>query len=240
VPRLSPTWRNLEEDFNDSSGQVERHHAPARTVRRRGPVVFVTLFTFAGLIRPGYSQVRNAVSDLGVGPNPWLLNGPLIALGVLLPAFAVALYRILGPALGTPWTWLCPLLLALPGLGFANAGVFTEAPATLSLHWMVGVPLLAIGSLGGFLATGLRLRHVAGWRGLATFSMAASAVVLAIIATEYTTWNLGFGGLLERLQFVVTLSWYVVFGWRLFVVLGRGPTVRLELQPRPASAGSGQ
>jgi len=37
-----------------------------------GPFLFVLLFTAAGLLRPGYSAVRQPVSDLGVGPNAWL------------------------------------------------------------------------------------------------------------------------------------------------------------------------
>jgi hypothetical membrane protein len=46
-----------------------------------GPVVYLVTFTVAGFLRPGYSPIHQAVSDLGVGSNPWLLNGPLSLCG---------------------------------------------------------------------------------------------------------------------------------------------------------------
>ena len=181
-----------------------------------GPLVYVAAFTAAGLIRPGYSQVHQAVSDLGVGPNSLLLNGPGVALGLLLTAFAVAFFRSFGQALGDPWRWICAVLLALPGLGIAWASVFTEAPSTVAIHWMVGMPLLAIGSVVGFFVTGLRLRRLAGWGGWGAYSMIAGAAALAMLGTMFALWTTGLGGLLERLLFLELLAWYFVFGWRLF------------------------
>ncbi len=58
-----------------------------------GPVMFVVAFTVADIVRPGYSVVHQAISDLGVGSNPLLLNAPLVAMGVLLAAFIVGFTR---------------------------------------------------------------------------------------------------------------------------------------------------
>ncbi len=33
-----------------------------------GPILFVGVFTLAGFLRPGYSPIHQAISDLGVGP----------------------------------------------------------------------------------------------------------------------------------------------------------------------------
>lgn len=181
-----------------------------------GPILYVAAFTLAGLIRPGYSQLHQAVSDLGVGSNPLLLNGPGVALGLLLTAFVIGFHQTLGEALGDPWQWICTILLALPGFGFAWASVFTEAPSTVALHWMVGMPLLAIGSVAGFFVTGLRLRRLAGWGGWGLYSMIAGVATLTMLGTMFSLWTTGMGGLLERLLFVELLAWYVVFGWRLF------------------------
>src|SRR6266436_5367625 len=60
-----------------------------------GPVLFVAAFTVGGIVRPGYSPIHQAVSDLGVGSNAWLLNVSLVLLGVLLIAFAMGFYRSL-------------------------------------------------------------------------------------------------------------------------------------------------
>lgn len=180
-----------------------------------GPILFVVAFTVAGLVRPGYSPVHQAVSDLGVGPNPWILNVTLVTLGVLLTAFVVGFHRTIGESFGVAGCWTSTALLALPGLGFAWAGIFTEAPATLTLHWVVGMPLLALGSMGGFLVTGLLLRRLSAWKGWSTYSIVNSIVTLAILVFMFSSWTWGFGGITERVLFIVVLAWYVAFGWRL-------------------------
>jgi len=176
--------------------------------------VFVVAFTVAGFTRPGYSQIHQAISDLGVGSNGWLLNAPLIALGPLLAAFAVGFFQILGPALSDPWRWICAVLVLLPGLGYALAGIFTEA--TGLLHWAGSNALITIGSLAGFSVTGLRLRRLPDWRTWGTYSIIASVATLLLIAAEFAFWPTGMGGLLERLLFLELLAWYVVMGGRLF------------------------
>jgi len=180
-----------------------------------GPVIFVLAFTIAGLLRPGYSPIEQAISDLGVGPNLWLLNVPLVLLGAFIVAFCVGFTRVLGPRLGDPWRWICTVLLALPGLGYAWAGIFTEAPATMTLHWVVGMPLVGLGAIAGFLITGLRLRRLESFRGLGTYSVVASLLTLALIVVMFSTWTLGFGGLTERVFFIEILAWYVVAAFRL-------------------------
>jgi hypothetical membrane protein len=192
-----------------------------------GPVVFVVSFTVAGLLRTGYSAVHQAVSDLGVGPDPWLLNGPLILLGLLLVAFAVGFSTSPALALGGTWRWVCGVLLALPGLGFLDAGVFTEAPATVTLHWMVAMPLLAVGSVAGFFVTGLALRRDPRWRTWGTYSVLAGPLTLVVIAVMFATWPLPphLGGLMERVLFVEVLAWYAAFGLRLSTAAST-PTMR--------------
>jgi hypothetical membrane protein len=180
-----------------------------------GPLMFVVTCTIAGFLRPGYSPLHQAISDLGVGSLAWLLNVSLIVMGLLLIACSAGLLRILGPVLGDPWRWVCSVLLALPGLGFAWAGIFTEAPATVTLHWVVGMPLVAIGSIVGFLITGIRMRRLDSWRGIGTYSTAASVASLALIMVMFGTWTLGIGGLTERVFFIEIMAWYVVVGWRL-------------------------
>jgi hypothetical membrane protein len=180
-----------------------------------GPLIFVVACTIAGFLRPGYSPLHQAISDLGVGSLAWLLNLSVIAMGLLLIACSAAILQTLGPALGDPWRWVCAGLLALPGLGFAWAGIFTEAPATVTLHWVVGMPLVAIGSIAGFLITGIRLRRLHSWRGIGNYSIAASMASLALITIMFTTWTLGIGGLTERVFFLGIMAWYVIVGWRL-------------------------
>jgi hypothetical protein len=77
------------------------------------------------------------------------------------------------------------------------------------------MPLVAIGSIAGFLITGIRLRRLDTWRTIGTYSIAASLASLALIMIMFGTWTLGIGGLTERLFFAEIMTWYVVVGWRL-------------------------
>jgi hypothetical protein len=90
-----------------------------------GPVLYVVAFTIAGLTRSGYSPIHQAVSDLGVGPNAWLLDAAGVLNWLLLTAFVIAFLRGTRAALTVRWRWLCAVLLALPPLGYGVASIFT-------------------------------------------------------------------------------------------------------------------
>jgi hypothetical membrane protein len=203
-----------------------------------GPLVFAMACTIAGFLRPAYSPLHQAISDLGVGSLASLLNVPLVVMGLLLIACCAGFLRTLGPALGDPWRWVCSGVLALPGLGFAWAGIFTEAPATVTLHWVVGMPLVAIGSIAGFLITGIRLRRLDSWRGIGTYSIAASLASLGLIVIMFGTWTLGVGGLTERVFFAEIMAWYVVVGWRLSHDRSRLNPAAPAPQDRPRTSSS--
>jgi hypothetical membrane protein len=188
-----------------------------------GPILFVVAFTVGGVVRPGYSPIHQVISDLGVGSNAWLLNVSLVLLGVFLIAFAFSFFRSLRSALSQGWRWVCAVLLFCTGLGFAVAGFFTEAPATVAIHWMVGMPLLILGSVVGFFLTGLALRRDAQWHRWSAYSLLASLLTLALIAGMFWVFTPGtplaparLGGLMERVVFIEILAWYVAVGWRLF------------------------
>jgi hypothetical membrane protein len=204
----------------DRSYDIDRWFALGGVV---GPILFVAMFTFAGAIRAGYSPIHQAISDLGVGPNPWLLNASLIIMGVLLVGFAIGFFRSAEVEIRGRWRWVCAVLIAFPGIGFLDAGVLTEAPATVTLHWVPSNLLITIGSLAGFFIVGLKLRRDSRWHGLSTYSMITSPATLFLLAAEFWIWAPGtplftshLGGLMERVLFVEILAWYVVFGWRLF------------------------
>ncbi len=186
-----------------------------------GPVLFVVMFTAAGVLRPGYSPVHQAISDLGVRPMPWLLNVPLVVLGFLLVVLAVGFFQAMRPVMSLGWRWSCAVLLAFPGLGYATAGIF---PETNPIHWMVGMSLLVVGSLVGFLLVGLQVRRIPPWRGYGIYSLLASASLAVLIVLMNLTFiptsplaALRLGGLAERIVFIDLLAWYVVTGWRLFL-----------------------
>ncbi len=187
------------------------------------PFLFVLSFTAAGLLRPGYSPISQAVSDLGVGSMAWLLNVPVVILGLVMIALAVGFFQATRPILRPVWRWACAVLVALPGLGLAAAGVFTEDPSTLLLHVAVGAFLGLYFPGVTFFLVGLQLVRNRGWRGYGIYSLvAAVATIAAIVFTSLAfapgsaLYGLQVAGLAERVTLVVILAWYVVMGWRLF------------------------
>jgi hypothetical membrane protein len=189
-----------------------------------GPILFVGVFTLAGFLSPDYSPIHQAISDLGVGPNGWLLDVSLVINGLLLIGFAVGFALSMQPVLSRGWRWACATLLALHGLGLAVAGLFTEAPATLAIHWMVGAPLGWFGPVVAFFVTGLALRRDPRWHRWGIYLLVASLLTLVLIIVTFWVFTPGtplaslrLGGLMERALMIEIEAWYVALGWRLFV-----------------------
>lgn len=184
-----------------------------------GPIMFVLVFTIVGMARPGYSAVRQPVSDLGRGPNGWQLNVPLILLGLLLTTFVAGFFRAFGVGPGRVRRWVSAGLLELPGIGFAVAGAF---PLPSPVHWIVGATLVFLGSVPAFIVTGLFLRRDPAWRGWGTYSLVTGVVTLALAVAMFVLANpnspvpLQITGLIERILFVEMLAWYAAVGWRIF------------------------
>jgi hypothetical membrane protein len=192
-----------------------------------GPLLFVVVYTLAGFLRPGYSPVHQAISDLGVGSNGWLVDVSCVITGLLLIGFAVGFALSLRPVLHQGWRWLIAVLFALHGLGLAVAGIFTEAPSTVMIHWLVGADLAFFGPVVAFLVTGLALRRETRWRGWGIALLIASFLTLVVIAITFWIFTPGtplaslrLGGLMERVLLIEIEVWYVALGWRLFAQAG--------------------
>jgi hypothetical membrane protein len=187
-----------------------------------GPIAFVVSYTIAGILRPGYSPIHQAISDLGVGPNGSIMDTIAIVMGLLLVGFVVGFARLLRPVLSRGWLWIGSLLLTLRGLVLITTAIFTEAPATVRIHSLASV--VGVFSLvSAFLVIGLALRRVAHWRAWGNYSLVACLLTLALVAIEFWVFTPGtplaparLGGLMERVVYIETMAWYVAFGLRLF------------------------
>lgn len=192
-----------------------------------GPILFVVVFTLAGFLRPGYSPVRQAVSDLGIGMNAWLENTNVLVFGVLQLAFAFGFFLGMRQVIRKGWLLTCLVLLFLSGVGSINSGIFTEAPATVTLHWTLGFLLVVLPLVMACAIAGWRWLSLSGWRGYAWYSLlTALGTVMCILlsfvflAPRSPISGARIGGLMERVLGLVVLAWYVVVGWRLFVLAG--------------------
>jgi hypothetical membrane protein len=186
-------------------------------------VLFVVLFTIAGFLRPGYSQVSQTISDLGIGQLGGLVDVGVVVNGLVVIVLAIGFFLATRPVMSTGWRWICAVLMALPGFGAVVGGIFTEAPSTVLVHWLVGAALGLYFPVVTFLVIGLRLRHTRGWQGMGIYTLltcVATVTTVVFVQLAFTPGSpmagLQIGGLAERLDWVVIYAWYVVLGWRLF------------------------
>ena len=185
---------------------------------------FVSAWTLAGVLRPGYSQIQQPISDLGVGPFGWLIDSLGGLDGLLKIGYAIGFALVTKRWVGSGWRLTSAGLLILASLTTLVVASFTDAPATVRIHslaTMVGITsrLLAMITVGaGFLAT-------AGLRSWGVYSVLMAILTLALGAAEFAVFSPAsplssahVGGLAERIFVIAVESWYVALGLRLFTL----------------------
>ena len=106
------------------------------------PIVFALALVVFSLMSPGYSNLTNMVSELGVTGVPYALPWNAIGfvlVGALTTAYAWGLRLDMRPASGST---IVPLLVAISGLGFAGCGFFPaeagfQPSLRTSLHFLM-------------------------------------------------------------------------------------------------------
>jgi hypothetical membrane protein len=86
-----------------------------------GQLLWLVIVGVAGALEPGYSEIRDAVSELGAqtAAHPWTFNTAVAIWGL---SFIVAAVALLGDAPRGVRGWLGPALVALTGLAQILAG----------------------------------------------------------------------------------------------------------------------
>lgn len=192
-----------------------------------GPVGLAICIVIAGLLRPGYSPMRQAISDLGTQSNAWLLNIPLILGGICITLFGISFYTY---AQKLPSRKQISFLLGFFGILLGSSGIF-HAPGSHGsggisgfLHYFlglfVGTPVL----ITGLFKAGSQIRKYTTWSSFGRYTTVTAWLVLgnAIIMFPFFMRNsplytVGIGGLLERLLFAIVLSWYTIASLLLFI-----------------------
>jgi hypothetical membrane protein len=181
------------------------------------------VFSLAGFLHPGYSPIHHVISDLGVGPDGWILNTDLILSGLLFIIFAIGLYQWLRPVIRRGWLLASTILLVLSGAGVVNEGIFHQPahgdPAAhlhIVLH-SIGLAVLFYSLIIALLIIGWRLCRIPTWRCYGWYLLLTALVTfgLLIVPTQIAG-SSQIGGFIERAQVIAGFSWSVVIGWRFF------------------------
>jgi hypothetical membrane protein len=185
-----------------------------------GPILFTILVIVEGLLRPGYSQVAQVISELGqVGtPNAILQDANFVATGLLLIAFAVGLYRGIGR--GRFVTLGIALFLVFPGVMVLVGTLF---PLPDPVHTPLSIAGFIVLIVAVFVVS-FGLRKDDRWKRLASYSLGTGVVLVGLLLLIIATGQgvlAPYFGLLQRLFIVPVFLWIEVLAIRLLALSSR-------------------
>ena len=179
------------------------------------PIWFTLLYCSMASMRPEYSHLHKAVSELGSldAPYGWIWNiGGYIFSGIVISLLGMGLVRNLGTSWGTK---IACYSLVLSGLMMVLSGVFPGDFENRTSFTMVMHTIGALGTFLAFLICGFMLpgilRRNRDWRAYAWPSLAL--VILSIAVGFMRSGNTP--GLGQRLGFACFFAWIGLFGWGL-------------------------
>lgn len=192
------------------------------------PVVYVATVILGGILRPGYSHVSQAVSELIAtgAPNKSLLDALFAIYNFLTVAFGIGLFLRVrtdkqnrGKAFGT----FGSLFLVAEGIfGFITL-FFPQDPGgapttfTGTMH-IVLAGLSSITTMLTILLMGFWFRNIPRLRGYSTYSFISVIIVFLSggLAAASVASNSPLGGLLERITIGGFLQWLFVIAFMMY------------------------
>ncbi len=198
------------------------------------PVLFALVVLGASLLRPGYSQTADFVSDLGVGPLAIVQNVNFLVFGLLVTALAFGLRASL-PAPRGKASMAGVILVIVFALGVLLAGVFPEDFAGGGPHTAVSSSaFLAIIAAQLLVWRGLRGADPAAWGRYCTASMVGGILSFAMLVVFKASVGGAYQGAGQRAFLAVPWAWIEITGIQLYSLAGTSnDPARSFYQPPP-------
>jgi len=182
------------------------------------PIIFTLLVLIASILRPGYSQTQNFVSDLGVGPYSFIQNLNFILFGLLSLGLALGLRGGL-PAPRKKSTKAGVYLVLLFGLLVMLAGVFPEDYLSPIPHNLVSaLAFLSIIAAQFLVWKGLKNADTARWGCYRTYCLVSGILsILILVALRVAvSSDSDYQGAVQRLFLAVPWIWIGASGVQLY------------------------
>jgi hypothetical membrane protein len=181
------------------------------------PIFFTAMVIIESLLRPGYSQISNFISGLGVGQYALLQNINFWAFGIMVFTFALGIGQYLrskAVAIG----------LSLFALMVFSAGLFPDAPSPYPgyVHGLVSIVAFISLIITEFLV-GWKLRsfamkkQIASWSKFKYYSFCTGIAGIIFIFLGNPP---GYAGLFQRLFLGSGWLWIEIMALKLFLNLG--------------------
>jgi hypothetical protein len=189
-----------------------------------GAVLFVSVFTVAGWLDPGYSWTSMFVSELSLGPRGWVQILNFVLTGALVLAFGrgLAAHFSTGAA-----SRAGPVLVQGIGVSLMVSGPFTTDPSSMFdqtsthgvVHGIFGALVFTFAPVTCFVFY-RRFRSDPAWHPLAGWTLAAGVVLALGIGLLKVSQQPGSGlfewkGLVQRVILVVFMAWIFAVASRL-------------------------
>jgi len=202
-------------------GALEQTHNKQRFFAFCGivaPILFTVLVVVASFLRPGYSEIHNFISDLGVGPYAIIQNANFVIFGLLSIGFALGLRGGLPAPQGRAMK-AGVLLVIIFGFGILYAGVFPETYLSGSPHTLASsIAFLSIIAAQLLIWRGLQSADRAEWGRYRTYSLISGLLSLILVWFSSST---DFPGAAQRIFIAVPWIWIEVTGLKLYSLTKR-------------------
>jgi hypothetical membrane protein len=189
-------------------------------------VIYIGTVILGGLLRPGYSHISMAISELVAegAPNRSLLSSSFLLYNVLLSVFGFGLFlKANSPSRGRARGIIGSLALVLVGIaGILMELVFAQEPGgtattfTGTMHFvMAGVA--SLGTMVAILMMGLWFRNFPEMKSYVVYSVISVAVIFVSGGSSAAAManHSPLFGLLERITIFTFTLWIFVIGWKM-------------------------
>ena len=189
------------------------------------PVLFVSVFSIEGWLRPGYYPSSMFVSELSLGPRGWVQIASFMTTGALLLIFAGGVARYFAGGNASRVGLLC--LRIIGGSLIVSGPFITDRAALFNQHTVHGLIHGIFGALVFSLAPVscfvyfVRFRRDPSWRTLASWTLLAGIILVIGIgflkASQFPAGQLfAWKGLIQRAVLIVFMAWLFASAWRLW------------------------
>ena len=195
------------------------------------PFLMVSLWTIASLLRPGYDQLIQYGSELGVGENSMIMNGNFLITGLLIVSFSLGLLSNIRTGF---WSRAGSIFVGLFGIGEIATAAFPcdrgcplTNPQSLSQLVHNGIAAVAFTAIAvAPLLISVRLKRDKLWRNYQAYSLGTgfAAIGLFITFSIAALYSLLYVGLLQRLFLAIPFLWIELMAIHLLAVSNRRGT----------------
>ncbi len=181
------------------------------------PIIFWVMVIIESILRPGYSQYYNFVSDLGVGPLAIIQNINFIIFGILTIILAIGLRKGL-PIQQSRSLNIGVWFVILFALGVLLAGIFPESYLSANPHnYISATAFVAIIAAQLLFWQGLKNEDSNIWSRYATYSLISGLLSLILVILLKVAIFYGFyPGLSQRAFLLVSWIWIGITGFNLY------------------------